>query len=90
MRFIIPEEERVLPFAETEMLQSICDQLKHGTIFVCNRLGNYLDSQGIRISTRRQDRSSTAIDTLNKCYYKVSNDERRRLLRTLKENGFRT
>lgn len=85
MRFHDSEEERVLPISKPAMLKSIYDQLKNGTIFACNPLGSYNKSEGIRFLTRRERGYSA--NQSNNPSYKVSNDERRKLMRSLRDNG---
>jgi hypothetical protein len=74
MRFHDKQEERILPISQLDMLKSIRNQLRHGTIFVCEHLGAYSSHAGIKFLTRLEISGPS---------YKVTNDERRKIIRVL-------
>lgn len=83
MRF---EEEvvmRRLPFTNINLIKLVFKQLASGTILEVEPLGEFQDMAGILFHTRRSYGGSSAHGLT---YYKVTNDERRVLLRKIKEH----
>jgi len=78
------EEKRILPYSRNDIIISVYEQLKNDTMFTCKPLGSYGTSEGISFLTRREKDFVSENGSLPT--YKVSNDERRRLMRELKEH----
>jgi len=75
MQFTEDFYTRILPY---ELLDEVYTALKDGTIFSCVPLGSFFNSKGIEITVRRD---MNYINGSNRAFYKISNDERRRLMK---------
>jgi len=82
MRFTEETYMRVLPYKFPSLLVSVREQLKNGTIFECQPLNRYRNEEGIQIETQYQ-----LDDAPDKplVFYRISNDERRSLIRLIKQ-----
>ena len=76
MKFKQVFETRTLPYSQSKITKIVYEQLKNGTIINCPALGTYSGQKGISFSTRISD------DGLPP-YYWVTNDERRKLLKSI-------
>lgn len=80
MRFHEEVVMRVLPYTKKDLIKQVSIQLGEGTILQIEPLGRYSNEVGLTFSTRLN-----VDDGSNLAYYKVSNDERRIMLRTISQ-----
>lgn len=73
---------RVIPVSEKETIRSIYEQLKNGTIFSTQSLHLNNKKTGPRINVRYGGYMGNS--TVDNVLYKISNDERRRIMPILK------
>ena len=79
MRFEEHVFTRRLPYSEPDILHSVAQQLQNGTIINVVPLKKYLYHSGIEI----QVRPVIGNDDSRLTFYKLTNDERRQLVRRL-------
>lgn len=80
MRFEEQVYNRRLPYSEPDILHSVAQQLQNGTIINVVPLGQYITHPGIEVKVRRL---ILADDISDLTFYKLTNDERRQLVRRL-------
>lgn len=86
MRFEDEVLIRILPCSEPNILRSVARQLENDTIINVIPLIKFANSEGIRIKVRRL---VPELDKSHRTFYKLTNDERRQLIKRLELEGYR-
>lgn len=86
MRFEDEVLIRILPYSQRDILRSVAQQLENDTIINVIPLKKFASSEGIAIKVRRL---VPELDKSHKTFYKLTNDERRQLIKRLELEGYR-